>query len=87
MGIESEIQNFYEGLVSEEIYRLLDEGKILEDLAGDVACVALNNLPSKYYRHSVDLAFYQGAEEVKEMRKRVVDEVSSAIEFVQQHRK
>jgi len=86
MGIESDIKNFYEGLVSEEIYRLLDEGKVEEDNVEDVACVALNNLPSKYYRHSVDLAFYQGPEELMEMRRRVVEEVSSAIGFVQKHR-
>lgn len=87
MGIESDIKNFYESLVVEEIYKLSDDGKIEEQDMEDIACVALNNLPSKYYRHSVDMAFYLAGEEQKEIYKRVTEETEKAISFVKKHRK
>jgi len=33
------------------------------NLLADVACIALNNLKPRYFRHSVDLHFFMGAEE------------------------
>ena len=53
------------------------------DLMADVACVALNRLPQRYVRHTVDFAFYQTTLE-RENDKRATDEaVRYAFEFVQ----
>jgi hypothetical protein len=53
------------------------------DLMADVACVALNRLPQRYVRHTVDFAFYQTTQE-RENDKRATDEaVRYAFEFVQ----
>ncbi len=53
------------------------------DLMADVACVALNRLPQRYVRHTVDFAFYQTTPE-RENDKRATDEaVRFAFEFVQ----
>ena len=53
------------------------------DLMADVACVALNRLPQRYVRHTVDFAFYQTTLE-RENDKRAIDEaVRYAFEFVQ----
>jgi competence protein ComFB len=42
----------------------------------DVACVALNHLPARYVRHSVDIAFYLTGEE----REKVFHDVKQAVE-------
>lgn len=53
------------------------------DQMADVACVALNRLPQRYVRHTVDFAFYQSIQE-RENDKRVTDEgVRYGFEFVQ----
>jgi hypothetical protein len=54
-----------------------------EDLLADVACVALNRLPPRYIRHSVDLAFYQTERERHEHERAVLDAVEYAFGFVQ----
>lgn len=52
-------------------------------LLPDVACVALNRLPSRYIRHAVDLAFYQTEKERSENDRQVGEAVTFAFEFVQ----
>lgn len=54
-----------------------------EDLLSDVACVALNRLPPRYIRHTVDFAFYQTEKERSEAEQLVRDTVRQAFEFVQ----
>lgn len=52
-------------------------------LMADAACVALNRLPQRCVRHTVDFAFYQTTLE-RENDKRAIDEaVRYAFEFVQ----
>ena len=80
----SSIHNYYETLVQERIAET-DEyknGNMNEDILGDVACVALNDLPSKYVRHSVDLIFYMSQQERNEMYVNVDKAVKKAIEMV-----
>ena len=54
------IFNHYEKLVFDEVMRVqaMSETPFEEPLLEDVVCVALNNLPARYVRHSVDIAFY-----------------------------
>ena len=53
------------------------------DLMADVGCVALNRVPPRYVRHTVDFTFYQTTSE-RENDQRVIDEaVRYAFEFVQ----
>jgi hypothetical protein len=52
-------------------------------LMADVGCVALNRLPPRYVRHTVDFTFYQTTSE-RESGQRAIDEaVRYAFEFVQ----
>ncbi len=53
------------------------------DLLADVACVALNRLPSRYIRHDVDYSFYQTDKERAESGRAVERAVAFAFEFVQ----
>jgi hypothetical protein len=87
MAIINHINNYYEQVVSEEIRRQLasrvDEPSM--DFMADVACVALNRLPPKYYRYEVDMAFYMSPNELSDVEERVTKVVDEAIAFVEHH--
>ncbi|MEH6470780.1 MAG: late competence development ComFB family protein, partial [Halopseudomonas sp.] len=62
--------------------QLKDSPQDIEDLA-DIACVALNHLPPRYFRHEIDMAFYLSPTEYKEMKDKVDKAVSDAIAYVE----
>lgn len=78
------IYNHYEKLVFDEtLVQQLKTGKALnESMLEDVVCVALNNLPARYVRHSVDIAFYLTIKERDQMDKRVRKAVKDAFKLV-----
>ncbi len=87
MSFES-IHNYYEQQVLDRIAelatsRLTNES---EDFLCDVACVALNQLPSRYVRHNVDLVFYMPIQERERIQQEVFDTVEKAIDYVNSHR-
>jgi hypothetical protein len=87
MSFESQISNYYEKLVVDDLDKrpelsALEEGELI-----DIACVALNQLPSRYYRYSVDMAFYLAAPETQAMEAAVNKAVTYAIDFVKQNKK
>ena len=57
------------------------------DYLADVMCVALNRLPTRYYRHSIDMMFYLADEELKEMKQKSLAVVQDAREFVREHQR
>lgn len=84
MSFDSQISNFYEKLVVDELAdRELANND--EDTLGDIACVALNQLPARYYRYSVDMAFYLSSPELRKMQDDVTAAVDHAIKFVEKH--
>lgn len=87
MSILDSIDNFYERLVVEAIEAMPEHGDWTEDFLEDVVCVALNRLPPRYYRHSVDMVFYLADQELAEMKKKVQDVVKDAMEFVLTHQR
>ena len=78
------IHNFYEGLVFEELNRVLAGREIGGDYIADAACVALNHLPPRYIRHDVDMMFYLSPDEKQEMDDKVKEAVQKAVTFVDQ---
>jgi len=86
MTIETDIKNYYEDLVVDEIFRRTSSENIKPEYYDDIACVALNKLPPKYYRFSVDIAFYLSGQEYQDMQKQVKVAVDEAIAFVDDHR-
>ena len=81
-----DISNLYEKMVIDEIVqRFGGEGGLSHDELEDMACVALNHLPSKYFRHGVDLVYYMSPEERSAMEARVSEAIDSARSFVEQH--
>ena len=82
MTIEADIKNFYENLVIEEVHARNESGKFDANDLEDIACVALNHLPPRYYRHSVDMVFYLSREELSEMRQKVKTAVETGMKVV-----
>ena len=82
------ITNYFEKLVFDSLQKLIADGQLEndEDFLGDIACVALNQLPSRYVRHNVDMVFYMTVEEREQNQVIVDDAVITAIDYVQKHR-
>lgn len=78
------IHNHYEKLVFDEVLAHQDKkGVSLEEgMLADVVCVALNNLPARYVRHSIDIAFYLTIAEREKMDKLVRNAVKAAFTLV-----
>ena len=86
MNFES-IHNYYETLVTEYIMNTLaKEGDIDQDFLEDVACLALNQLPARYVRHDVDMAFFLTTRERERMQSSIIEAVLDAARQVRQIR-
>lgn len=79
MTIKADISNFYEDLVVDFIISEHSDQGLSKDEFNDIACLALNHLPARYYRHSVDMAFFLTTPERIEMRKKVQKAVDDAV--------
>ncbi len=79
-----EIANYYEHLLIEEMTALVNNGELPddEDQLNDIACLAMNSLPSRYTHHSVDMAFYLTERERSEMNAQVAVALNNAIDKV-----
>lgn len=86
MKISDDIHNYYEKLVVQHFATLKLEEKYDSDFVADLTCVVLNQLPTRYIRHEVDMAFYLPASERFEMESKVKVAISKAIEFMKVHR-
>jgi len=86
MSLRDAIDNFYERLVLDAIEATRQEADTADYLT-DVMCVALNRLPTRYYRHSIDMMFYLADEELKSMKEKSLAEVKAARDFVKQHQR
>lgn len=86
MNISDDIHNYYEKLVSQHFSAAKFAEKYDEDFIADLTCVVLNQLPTRYIRHEVDMAFYLPASERFEMEAKVKEAVSKAVEFMKIHK-
>jgi len=77
------LHNYYEGLVFNALREKRPDQFGSNDYTADIACVALNNLPCRYIRHDVDMAFYLSSDERQQMIDKVDKAVTDAIQFVE----
>lgn len=82
------IHNYYENMVQDKINDLIEANLIDPDrsLIEDIACVALNQLPARYVKHDVDMAYYMTIKERETMEYDVHRAVTAAVEYVSQNR-
>ena len=83
MKISDDIHNYYEKLVMQQFLSANLDEKYDEDFIADLTCVVLNQLPTRYIRHEVDMAFYLPPSERFEMESRVKVAIAKAVEFMQ----
>ncbi len=86
MFISDQIQNYYENKVIQSINEIARPKGYTDEQMVDLACLALNNLPTRYFRHEVDLAFYMSAIEHQEIDSKVRIAVTDAISFIESHK-
>lgn len=86
MSLIDTVDNLYEKLVAEAVNETRQPDDE-DDFLTDVVCVALNRLPSKYYRHSVDMVFYMAEGEMDSMKAYSLGAVRDAREFVRGHKR
>lgn len=87
MKLDDDIHNYYEHLVLEKIETLgLNQNKTADYLA-DLTCLVLNQLPPRYIRFEVDMAFYLPQSERRQMEMNVSHAVNSACKYLDAHPK
>ncbi|HEA51958.1 late competence development ComFB family protein [Marinobacter antarcticus] len=86
MSFRDAIDNFYERLVMDAIDATRQPGDTADFLT-DVMCVALNRLPPRYYRHTIDMMFYLADEELGGMKDKSLAAVQNARDFVIEHQR
>ena len=85
--LDDDIHNYYEHLVLERISKLgLDTTKSPDYLA-DLCCLALNQVPPRYIRYEVDMAFYLPQSERNQMETNVEHAISKAIKYLDETEK
>lgn len=81
--MDNNIHNYYESLVFKKLAIISQtDTSLSEEHWSDIACVALNHLPPKYVRHTVDMSFYTSPQEREEMDDRIQIAITNAIEYV-----
>ena len=85
MRISDDIHNYYEKLVVDLFKELKLEQIHTEEFIADLTCIVLNQLPTRYIRHEVDMSFYLPASERFEMQGKVNVAYEKAIEFMVVH--
>lgn len=86
MKIDVDIHNYYEQLVCEHIQELGLADNKPSDFLADLTCLVLNQLPPRYIRYEVDMAFYLPNSERQQMRMNVINAIKSSIEFLENHK-
>jgi len=81
------IHNYYEPLVNAAMTKAMESGETLDsDALEDAACIALNQLPARYVRHTVDMVYYMTPEEREKIETEVAQAVKKAFELVKSNR-
>lgn len=83
MILDTDIHNFYEHLVLKEIEKQGLDHTLSDHQLADLCCLALNQLPSHYIRHEVDMIYFTTDAERVEMEKKVIASLRQAYEQIQ----
>lgn len=78
------INNYYEQLVTDHLWKMTEDAaeSLTQTFVEDVACLALNKLPSCYVRSQVDKAASLTGKDRQEMSEAVGKAIAEAIEQV-----
>ncbi len=82
MRLDDDIHNFYEKIVLEEIEKRKLNERYNDDVMADFCCTVLNQLPPRYIRYDVDMAFYLTQTDHLDMQQRVELAINFAIDQI-----
>ena len=83
MKLHDDVHNYYENLVVNKLQQLnINEDTKEADYLADLCCLVLNQLPPRYIRYEVDMAFYMPQAERLQMEMNVDSAIRSAIKFL-----
>jgi len=83
MQLDLDIHNYYEHLVIEHLEDNNYSNSYDKEFLADLCCLALTQLPARYIRHDIDMAFYLDVDERNKMNKEVTVAVDIARNFLQ----
>lgn len=78
MILDTDIHNFYEHLVLKEIEKQGLGQTLTSHQLADLCCLTLNQLPSHYIRHNVDMIYFTSDAQRTEMEQKVVESLRLA---------
>ncbi|HEH9432916.1 TPA: late competence development ComFB family protein [Aeromonas sobria] len=84
MILDTDIHNFYEHLVLKEIEKQNLQQTLTGDQMADLCCLTLNQLPSHYIRHNVDMIYFLTDAKRTEMERLVLDALTLALQKIMQ---
>ncbi|MFT5706009.1 MAG: hypothetical protein ACI9ES_000280 [Oceanospirillaceae bacterium] len=85
MQLDLDIHNFYEHLVIEHLEANNLTQEYDQEFLADLCCLALTQLPARYIRHDIDMAFYLGTAEREKMSNQVDSAITQSLAYLQQH--
>jgi hypothetical protein len=81
------VHNYYERLVFTEIQDNYVSSALNEEALGDLACLSLNSLPSRYIRYDIDMSFYMSGTEYLNNHAKVKKAVADAYQKIAEQQK
>lgn len=82
MKLDDDIHNYYEQLILERVTLLRLEETKSADYIADLCCLALNQVPPRYIRYEVDMAFYLPQSERQQMEMNVEHAIDKGLKFL-----
>lgn len=79
MPLDLDIHNFYEHLVVEYLVDNKFNQQFDHEFLADISCLALSQLPARYIRHDIDMAFFLNRAERAKMNSEVATAIDAAI--------
>lgn len=83
MILDTDIHNFYEHLVLKEIEKQGLGQTLTSHQLADLCCLTLNQLPSHYIRHNVDMIYFTSDAQRIEMEQKVIESLRLAHDKIQ----
>ncbi|GMM86161.1 late competence development ComFB family protein [Pseudoalteromonas sp. MTN2-4] len=71
MKLHDDVHNYYEKIMLDRIFARNLQDKYNDDVMADFCCTVLNQLPARYIRFDVDMAFYLPQHERIQMEQKV----------------
>ena len=87
MKLDEDIHNYYEHLVIEQIEAMGFYQNKTTDFIADLTCLVLNQLPPRYIRYEVDMAFFLPISERTQMEMNVSHSITISVEYLEAHPK